>query len=94
MSESDNPENGSLFQAAPLITSAAMVGAGTLIALAGLAIGAGYLVAVTRRRVRAMEVPPSELARLKWTQARAAFSAGASAWQNGNGTPVSVTSDS
>jgi hypothetical protein len=31
-----------------------------------------------------MEVAPSELARLKWTQAKAAMSAGAQAWQDGN----------
>jgi hypothetical protein len=92
MSDSDDSETGSQFLAAPLITSAAMVGAGTLIALAGLAIGGGYLAAVTRRRIREMEVPPSELARLKWTQARAAVAAGASAWQNGSRAPV--TSDS
>ena len=30
-----------------------------------------------------METPPSELARQKWNQARAATHAGASAWQNG-----------
>jgi hypothetical protein len=76
--------NAPQFQAAPLITGAAMVGAGTLIALAGLAIGGSHLVAATRRWVREMEVPPSELARLKWTQARAAVAAGTSAWQNGS----------
>jgi hypothetical protein len=31
-----------------------------------------------------MEVPPSELAKMKWGQARAAVNAGAQAWQNGN----------
>jgi hypothetical protein len=72
------------FQAAPLITSAAMIGAGTLVALAGLAIGGGHLVTATRRWINEMEVPPSELARLKWVQARAAYTAGASAWQNGS----------
>ena len=92
MSESDDLENGSRFLAAPLIASAAMVGAGTLIALAGLAVGAGYLAAVTRRRIIEMEVPPSELARMRWAQTRAAVAAGASAWQNG--TQASVTSDS
>ena len=92
MSESDTPENGPLSQAAPLITSAAMVGAGTLIAFAGLTVGATYVISVTRRRIREMEVPPSELARLKWTQAKAAVAAGASAWQNG--TQTSVTTDS
>jgi hypothetical protein len=30
-----------------------------------------------------MDVPPSELARLKLAQARAAATAGADAWQNG-----------
>jgi len=30
-----------------------------------------------------MEVPPSELARLKRTQDRTAMAAGAAAWQNG-----------
>jgi len=76
--------NGPQFQAAPLITSAAMIGAGTLIALAGLAVGGGHLLTATRRWVNEMEVPPSELAKLKWAQARAAYAAGSSAWQNGS----------
>ena len=75
--------NGPRFRMAPLVTSAAMVGAGTLIALAGLAVGSGHLVSVTRQWIGEMEVPPSELARLKWTQARTAMAAGAAAWQNG-----------
>jgi hypothetical protein len=83
MSNGENRRNGPQFRTAPLITSAAMVGAGTLIALAGLAIGGGHLLSATRQWVNEMEVPPSELARLKWTQARAAMSAGAAAWQNG-----------
>ena len=92
MSTSDDSTNGTQFQAAPLIISAVLVGAGTLIAFAGLTVGATYVIAVTRRRIQEMEVPPSELARMKWTQAKAAVSAGASAWQNG--TQTSVTSDS
>ena len=76
--------NGPQFQAAPLIASAAMVGAGTLIVLVGLAIGGGHLVTATRQWVRELEVPPSELARLKWAQAKAAYAAGASAWQDGS----------
>jgi len=83
MSTSDDSTNGTQFQAAPLIISAVLVGAGTLIAFAGLTVGATYVIAVTRRRIQEMEVPPSELARMKWTQAKAAVSAGASAWQNG-----------
>ena len=92
MSNSDDSTNGTQFQAGPLIISAVMVGAGALIAFAGLTVGATYVIAVTRRRIQEMEVPPSELARMKWTQAKAAVSAGASAWQNG--TQTSVTSDS
>jgi len=73
-----------------------MVGAGTLIVLAGLAVGSGHLVSATRRWVNEMEVPPSELAKLKWAQTRAAVSAGASAgasaWQNGP--RASLASDS
>jgi hypothetical protein len=60
-----------------------LVGVGTLIALTGLAVGGGHLLSVTRQWINEMEVPPSELARLKWTQARAAMAAGAAAWQDG-----------
>jgi hypothetical protein len=86
MSNGENGENGSSgpqFRAGPLITSAALVGAGTLIALAGLALGSTHLLTTIRQWVREMEVPPSELARQKWVQARAAVAAGAAAWQNG-----------
>ena len=83
MSNGENRTNGPQFRTAPLITSAAMIGAGTLIALAGLAVGGGHLLSVTRQWINEMDVPPSELARLKWTQARGAMAAGATAWQNG-----------
>lgn len=76
-------QNSPQFESAPLITGAALLGAGTLIAMVGVAIGGGHLVAATRRWIKEMEVPPSELARQKLTQARAAAAAGASAWQNG-----------
>ncbi len=66
-----------------LITSAALIGAGALIALAGLAVGGSHLFSATRRWVREMEVPPREQARIKWAQARTAAAAGAAAWQNG-----------
>jgi hypothetical protein len=79
----DESSGGPQFRAGPLITSAALVGAGTLIALAGLAVGSTHLLTTIRRWIREMEVPPSELAKLKWTQARAAVAAGTAAWQNG-----------
>jgi hypothetical protein len=71
------------FRTAPLITGGALVGAGALIAAAGLVVGGLHLFAATRRWVQAMEVPPSEVAKLKWTQARTAAAAGTSAWRNG-----------
>jgi hypothetical protein len=85
MSNGEKRSSGPQFQAAPLITSAAMVGGGTMIVLAGLAVGGGHLLSTTRRWINELGVPPSELARMKWTQARAAMSAGAQAWQNGPG---------
>jgi hypothetical protein len=84
MGNGENRGSGPQYRAAPLIISAAMVGTGAVIVLAGLAVGGGHLLAATRRWVNEMEVPPSELARIKWTQARAAMSAGAQAWQNEN----------
>ncbi|HTQ95124.1 MAG TPA: hypothetical protein VMK84_37080 [Streptosporangiaceae bacterium] len=83
MSNGESRSSGPQFQTAPLIISAAMVGAGTMIVLAGLAVGGGHLLSATRRWVNEMEVPPSELAKIKWTQAKAAMSAGAQAWQDG-----------
>ncbi len=67
----------------PIITGAALVGAGALIALVGLAVGGTHLFAATRRWVQAMEVPPSEQARIKWAQARSAAAAGTAAWHSG-----------
>ena len=71
------------FRAGFLVTGGSLVAAGALIALAGLAVSGLHVVSATRRWVGEMEVPPSELAKIKWTQARSAASAGAAAWQNG-----------
>ncbi len=67
----------------PLVTGAALFGAGALLALAGLAVGGSHLFSATRRWIQEMEVPPSEQARIKWAQAKTAAAAGAAAWQNG-----------
>jgi hypothetical protein len=65
----------------PLITGAGLFAAGGLIALAGIAIGSAHVVAASRRWIQAMEVPPSELAKLRLGQARVAAMAGADAWR-------------
>jgi hypothetical protein len=79
-------ENGRIwprFSKGTLITSAALAGAGILMVVAGLAVGGSHVLSVTRRMVREMDVPPGDLAKLKWKQAKAAAAAGAAAWQNG-----------
>jgi hypothetical protein len=67
----------------PLITGGVLAGAGAMLVLAGLAVGGSHLFAATRRWIQEMEVPPSELARIKWAQAKSAAAAGTAAWQNG-----------
>jgi hypothetical protein len=84
MSNAEKPSNRLQFRSGPLITAAALAGAGALLALAGLAVGGSHLMSATRRWVREMEVPPGELAKLKWAQARAAAAAGTATWQNGS----------
>ena len=65
----------------PLLAGAALFAAGGLIALAGIAIGSTHVVAASRRWIQAMEVPPTELAKLKLAQARVAALAAAEAWR-------------
>jgi hypothetical protein len=68
-------------KARPLIWGAVLIGAGAMTALAGLIVGGSHMLAATRKWVEEMEVPPSDLARAKWAQAKAAASAGANAWR-------------
>jgi len=83
MTDGENSRTGPQFEAAPLMTSAVLVGVGTVLVMAGLAVGGSHLALATRQWIREMEVPPSELAKLKWAQARTAAAAAATAWQNG-----------
>ena len=93
MSSNANGSGGPQFRTAYLIVSAVMIGGGTMIALAGLAVGAGHMMSSTRRWVNDMDVPVSQLAKNKLSQARMAMSAGAQAWQqNGSNLPVGAGS--
>ena len=67
----------------PLAVGAALIGASAVLGFAGIVISGAAAIAATRRWINQLEVPPNELARQKWAQARAATTAGASAWQNG-----------
>jgi hypothetical protein len=81
MADSQSRRKGPEVRPGPMITAAALGGAGVMLALAGLAVGTAHLLAATRRWMRELEVPPSELAKLKWAQAKAAAAAGSDAWQ-------------
>jgi hypothetical protein len=83
MSNGMNGSRGPQLKTGLLLTSAALVGVGTVLVMAGLAVGGSHLMLATRQWVKEMEVPPGELAKLKLTQAKAAALAAAAAWQNG-----------
>jgi hypothetical protein len=80
---SQSKRNVPEFSTGPLITAAGLIGGGAMLALAGLAIGGAHLFSATQRWVQEMDVPPSEVAKLKWAQARTAAAAGTAAWRNG-----------
>jgi hypothetical protein len=67
-----------------LVIGAVLIGAGSAIGLAGLAVCSASVVSATRRWIGDMEVPPRQLARQKWNLAKTAAAAGADAWQKGS----------
>ncbi|HUA30412.1 MAG TPA: hypothetical protein VMC03_16135 [Streptosporangiaceae bacterium] len=71
---------------APLMTGGGLIVAGGLLVLAGVLVGGIHVIMATRQWISEMDVPPSEAARLKLAQAKAAAAAGASAWQDGTTT--------
>jgi hypothetical protein len=68
-------------QAGPLIAGGVLIGIGAMFALAGMAVAGTHVVAATRRWSDALDIPPSQLAKLRWEQARAAANAGANSWR-------------
>lgn len=81
MADSLGRPRGPQVRSGPMITGIVLVGAGGVLTLAGFVVGTSHLLATTRQWMRELEVPPSELARLRWAQAKAAATAGSSAWQ-------------
>lgn len=69
-------------QAGPLIAGGVLIGVGALFALAGMIVAGTHAVTATRQWAKDLDVPPGELAKLRWEQARAAAAAGANSWQN------------
>ena len=66
-----------------LLTGFALVAAGGLISLCGMAISGTAAITAVRRWLLTQEEPPSAMVKRKVNQAKAATSAGTSAWQDG-----------
>jgi hypothetical protein len=62
--------------------AACLVGVGGLMCAAGAALTAAITVGAIRRWTEQLEETPSQMARRRWSQARAATSAGLEAWRN------------
>ena len=60
-----------------------LIGIGGLLGFTGVLLLSSAVVSATRRWVDQLDQPPSELAKRKWRQARAATTAGARAWRSG-----------
>lgn len=70
------------------MVGAVLVGSGALIGMAGAVIGGLALVSAASRWIHQLEVPPTDVAKQKWSQAKAATQAGAQAWHHSNGMPA------
>ena len=66
-----------------------LIGIGGLLGFTGMLLVGSAIVSAARQRVNQLEQPPSELAKRKWQQARAATTAGANAWRNSPAAKVS-----
>ena len=66
-----------------------LIGIGGLLGFSGMLLVSSAIVTVARQRVNQLEQPPSELAKRRWQQARAATTAGANAWRNSPAAKVS-----
>jgi hypothetical protein len=65
-----------------LVGGGVLVALGGLLGFAGMALVSSALISATRQWIDHLEQPPSELAKQKWQQTRAAASAGAAAWRD------------
>lgn len=66
-----------------LVGGGVLIGTGGLLGFTGVLLVSFAVVSATRQWMNQLEQPPSELAKLKWRQARTATTAGARAWRSG-----------
>jgi hypothetical protein len=68
-------------ESGPLLAGGILVGIGAVAALVGLTVAGAHVAAATRAWINELETPPSQLAKLKWEQAKSAAVSGASTWR-------------
>jgi hypothetical protein len=66
----------------PLVVGGILIGVGAVVAMVGVAVAGTHLAVATRSWIRELETSPSELARLKWEQAKAAAASGTATWRD------------
>ena len=66
----------------PLVVGGILIGVGAVVAMVGVAVAGTHLAAATRAWIKELETPPSQLARLRWEQAKAAAASGTSTWRD------------
>jgi hypothetical protein len=66
----------------PLVFGAELIGVGSVLLMAGFAVGGMTVMSTARRWIGDQEMPPSEIVKHHWRKSVAAMTAGASAWQN------------
>ena len=69
----------------PMIVGAALIGAGSLIALSGMIVGGTAMMSATRQWFRALEGPSSPVAKGKLSQDTGTKMSDASGWQQPDG---------
>ena len=88
MMSNDASQGGIQVNRSLLVGGGVLVGIGGLLGFTGMVLVGSALLSATRQWANQLEQPPSEIARRRWQQARAAAAAGAGAWRNGPQTPV------
>jgi hypothetical protein len=83
MMSNDASQGGFQVNRSLLVGGGVLVGIGGLLGFTGMVLVGSALLSATRQWVDQLERPPSEIARRKWQQTKAAASAGAEAWRNG-----------
>ena len=66
-----------------VVGGAVLIGLGGVLGFAGMMMLSTAVVSATRRWLQQLEHPPTETAKLRLQQLRAATSAGAEAWRSG-----------